>query len=92
MQKPLVASHTGSSTSATQLVARHRFKNRCHPPPADLYRFDVLGAWAFWTTAFSVGHFLAFMQFVETDALQARGVEKQVFFLPCIDEPKALVR
>ena len=38
----------------------------------ELYRLDVLGTRAFRPPAFRVGHLLAFMQFVETDALEAR--------------------
>ena len=39
---------------------------------AALYRFDVLGTRALRTPAFRVGHLLSFMQFVETDSLEAR--------------------
>ena len=39
---------------------------------AELYRLDVFGTRAFRTSAFGVGHLLAFVQFVETDALEAR--------------------
>ena len=39
---------------------------------AELHRLDVLGTRAFRTPAFRVGHLLAFMQFLETDALEAR--------------------
>ena len=59
---------------------------------AELYRLDVLGTRAFRTPAFRVGHLLAFMQFVETDALEARRVEKQVFVVPRLDEPESPVR
>ena len=38
----------------------------------ELYRLDVLGARAFFPPAFREGHPLAFTQFVETDALEAR--------------------
>jgi hypothetical protein len=37
---------------------------------ADLNRLDVRGTRAFRTPAFRVGHLLAFMQVVETDALE----------------------
>ena len=59
---------------------------------AELYRLDVLGTRAFLTPAFRVGHLLAFMQGVESDTLEARRVEKQVFSLPRVYEPEALVR
>jgi hypothetical protein len=59
---------------------------------AELYRLDVLGTRAFRPLAFRVRHLLAFMQVVETDALKARRVEKQVFSLPRVDEPEASVR
>ena len=39
---------------------------------AELYQLDGLGTRAFLTTAFRVGHLLAFTQFLETDALKAR--------------------
>ena len=54
------------------------------------YWRDVLGTRAFRTLAFRVGHLLAFMQFVETDALDRRRVEKQVFVAARVDEPEAL--
>ena len=38
---------------------------------AELHRLDVLGTRAFWSPAFRIGHLLAFLQFVETDALEA---------------------
>ena len=48
--------------------------NRCTGPTGvrELYRLDVLGTRAFRTLAFRVGHLLAFMQFLETDALEGR--------------------
>ena len=39
---------------------------------AELYRLDVFGTRAFRTLAFRVGHLLAFTQFLESDALEAR--------------------
>jgi hypothetical protein len=57
-----------------------------------LYRLDVFGARAFFALAFGKGHFLPFAQFLERDPLEARRMEKQVFPLACVDEPKALVR
>ena len=39
---------------------------------AELHQLDVLGTRAFLTPTFRVGHLLAFTQFVETDALEAR--------------------
>ena len=53
----------------------HRARRRQAKPPAtvaELHRLDVLGTRAFRTPAFRVGHLLAFMQFLETDALEAR--------------------
>ena len=58
---------------------------------AGLYRLDVLGTRAFRTLAVCVGHLLAFMQFIETDTLEGRGVEEQVFVAPRLDEPESLV-
>ena len=55
-----------------------------------LYRRDVLGTRAFGTLAFRVGHFLAFMQILETDTLDGGRVEKQVFVAARLDEPEAL--
>lgn len=49
----------------------------CHPDDtqqllAELYQLDVLGTRAFLTHTFRVGDPLAFMQFLETDVLEAR--------------------
>jgi hypothetical protein len=44
----------------------------CHANCAELDRLDVLGTRAFLPLAFRVRHLLAFTQFVETDALEAR--------------------
>jgi VIT1/CCC1 family predicted Fe2+/Mn2+ transporter len=60
--------------------------------PAKLGWRDVLGAGAFLAAAFRVRHFLAFTQFVERHTLEARRVEKQVFFLARVDESVTLVR
>ncbi len=58
----------------------------------ELYRLDILGTWAFRALAFRVGHLLAYLQFVETDALEARFVEEQGFFAPRVDESEAFLR
>jgi hypothetical protein len=49
----------------------------CHPDDtqqllAELYQLDVLGTRAFLTHAFREGDLLAFTQFLETDAFEAR--------------------
>jgi hypothetical protein len=49
----------------------HRCRRFGHVAPA-LCQGDVLGAGAFLTPAFGVGHFLSFAKFIETDALEAR--------------------
>ena len=41
---------------------------------------------------FRVGHFLSFIQVVETHALQTFRVEEQVFGTARVDESKSLVR
>ena len=53
---------------------------------------DVFSTWAFGTPAFGIGHFLTFAQFVETDALQTRGVKEQILFVPGVDETVTLIR
>ena len=57
-----------------------------------LYRRDVLGTGAFRTLAYGIGHLLAFMQGGETDALEGRFMEEQVFVVLRLDEPEVLVR
>lgn len=59
---------------------------------AELYRLDVLCTWTLWTPAFCEGDFLTFVQIFKADTLDARGVEKEVFFAARIDEPETLVR
>ena len=59
---------------------------------AELYRRDVLGTRAFLPLTFRVRYLLAHLQFLETDALEGRGVEEQVFSAPYVDESKSLVR
>ena len=57
---------------------------------ADLYRRDVLGTGAFRTLAYGIGHLPAFMQGGETDALEGRFMEEQVFVSLRLDEPEIL--
>jgi hypothetical protein len=64
---------------------------RSDAPTAKPNRLDVLGARAFGALAFRVGHFLSFVQVVKTDALDARGVEEQVFLAVRLDKPETAV-
>ena len=57
---------------------------------AELYRLDALGTGAFLPLAFGVGHFLAFTQFVETDALEADEWKNRSFAFPVSMNPKPL--
>ena len=59
---------------------------------AELYRLDVLGTRAFRTLAYGIGDLLAFMQGLETDALEGRCVEEEVFVAISLDESEVLVR
>ena len=60
--------------------------------PTKLYWLNIFGTWPFGPSTFRVRHLLSFTQFFETDTLEALLVEKQVFFLACVDKSKALVR
>src|SRR3972149_4728146 len=57
-----------------------------------LDRLDVLGAWSLGATAFGEGHFLAFMQVVEADALNVRRMKEEILFGSGLDESETLVR
>jgi hypothetical protein len=59
---------------------------------AELRQRDVFSTWAFRTPAFRVGHLLAFFQGVESDTLEALGMEKQVFVARRLNEPETFVR
>ena len=52
---------------------------------------DVLGTRAFLPHAFGVRHLLAFTQVFETDTLDRRRMEEQVFVSRRFDEPESLV-
>ena len=57
-----------------------------------LYRLDVLSTRTFFALPSRVGNFLAFMQGLETDALEGRCVEEEVFAGLGLDEAEILVR
>ena len=60
-------------------------------PMLRLCWLDVLGTRAFLPHAFGVRHLLAFAQVIETDTLDRRRMEKQVFVSRRFDEPESLV-